>query len=470
MAKSQHADLQPEFQEVALRRLFGKIELPSQRPCSKRMRPLFTALLILAYVAIQAIAIPHTHGPDGKPHSHTARHFHSSSHAHHGHHGSAHHHHHSERSTAKQTALPRPNQSDQHEADANYLPDILLERVAPIDLTLADGLFDLPIPFAAIGLPSIVAQSPVLLTVMATGDISGARSTYQCGISAFDSRPFCGPDGRVRDRSRVSLVGSNSVFGRFVLRGLAMLRRILVLGCLAVMIGGAAWVLYERSQTEPTKTPSAAHQAPLATMQLVRVSSQARKNLRLVSGAIQLQEYWRKILVPGLVIDRPGFSDRGVTAPAVGSVVEVYAFPGDMVRPGDRLLSLQVFSEYLQNTQAELFKATRETQLLTEQRVRLTDVANSGAIPQAKLIEVENQLRRQSAALQAYRQDLLTRGLTPDQISGVAEGRFVSTIEVVAPPRRSDTQQNPSDTEGLTPKAAAPSDRRAHAHKHRMGV
>ncbi len=35
-----------------------------------------------------------------------------------------------------------------------------------------------------------------------------------------------------------------------------MLRRILVLGCLAVMIGGAAWVLYERSQTEPTKTPS----------------------------------------------------------------------------------------------------------------------------------------------------------------------------------------------------------------------
>ncbi len=54
----------------------------------------------------------------------------------------------------------------------------------------------------------------------------------------------------------------------------------------------------------------------------------------------------------------------------------------------------------------------------------------------AKLIELDNQAKRQTAAIQGYRQDLLTRGLTPPQIDAVAEGRFVSTIEVVAPPPR----------------------------------
>ncbi len=133
-------------------------------------------------------------------------------------------------------------------------------------------------------------------------------------------------------------------------------------------------------------------------------------------------------------MDRPGRSDRGVTAPAVGAVVQIHAFPGDTVKPGERLFTLRLFSEYLQNTQSELFKATRETQLVKEQKLRLADAAKSGALPESRIIELDNQLRRQSAAIQAYRQDLLTRGIKPEQIDGVTEGKFVSTIEIVAPP------------------------------------
>jgi len=174
---------------------------------------------------------------------------------------------------------------------------------------------------------------------------------------------------------------------------------------------------------------------------VLQLSEQARKNLALVSKPVALQTYWRTLQVPGVIVDRPGHSDRGITAPAVGVVAKIHAFPGDTVKPGDRLVTLRLISEYLQNTQAELFKSTREMQLVQEQRQRLAPLAKTGAIPEAQLIEVDNQLRRLTAAVQGQRQDLLTRGLTPTQIEGVAAGKFVSEIEVVAPPPLADDKQ-----------------------------
>jgi multidrug efflux pump subunit AcrA (membrane-fusion protein) len=122
-----------------------------------------------------------------------------------------------------------------------------------------------------------------------------------------------------------------------------------------------------------------------------------------------------------------------VTSPTVGVVTEIHAYPGDTVQPGKPLFTLRPFSEYLQNTQTELFKAHRESELITEQRMRLQGAARNGAISEARLIELDNQARRQAALIQSYQQDLLTRGLSPEQIDAVADGRFVSTIQIAAP-------------------------------------
>lgn len=199
------------------------------------------------------------------------------------------------------------------------------------------------------------------------------------------------------------------------------------------------WVTARAAPAATTEKPA----APIQEAKVLKLSPQARKNLGLVAKATKPQTYWRTIQVPGSIIDRPGHSDRGVTSPAVGAVVQIHAFPGDTVKPGDPLFTLRLFSEYLQNTQSELFKATRETELLKEQRVLLAKAAKSGAVAETKVIELDNQLRRQSASIQAYRQDLLTRGLKPEQIDEVTEGNFVSTIEVVAPPPVAKTKRTP---------------------------
>lgn len=217
----------------------------------------------------------------------------------------------------------------------------------------------------------------------------------------------------------------------FVLLGIAVLAVAIVIGLMDRHGDGLGLAMSSKLHAKGTESSS----IPLMEPTVLKLSAQARKNLRLTSRPAIPQTYWRKLQIPGAIVDRPGKSDRGITAPAVGAVVQIHSFPGDTIKAGDPLFTLRLFSEYLQNTQSELFKATRETLLLKEQKVRLEDLAKDGTILGAKLIELDNQMRRLAAAIQAFRQDLLTRGLSPEQIDSISEGQFVSTITVVAPPQ-----------------------------------
>jgi cobalt-zinc-cadmium efflux system membrane fusion protein len=165
---------------------------------------------------------------------------------------------------------------------------------------------------------------------------------------------------------------------------------------------------------------------------VLELTPQARRNLGLVSRPARLGNHWLRILVPGEITDRPGVSDRGVTSPVVGIVTGIHGFPGDTIRPGERLFTLRLLSEYVQNAQAELFKTVREIELEQEKRVRLAQIGE-GTIAGARLIEIDQQLRRLQAAVTSLRQDLLVRGLTPEQIANVEAGSFVSTVEITAP-------------------------------------
>lgn len=207
-----------------------------------------------------------------------------------------------------------------------------------------------------------------------------------------------------------------------------------------LLIGAVAF--FTRQHWLPSPSAPAAEATAAAPpddgVDVLRMSPQARNNLGLIVRPAKPQTYWRTIQIPGAVVDRPGRSDRGVTSPAVGVVSQVHAFPGDTVRPGQRLFAVRLFSEYLQNTQKQLFSSTKETELLHEQLGRLRPLVEKGAIAETKVIELENQLRRQAVIIKAHRQDLLTRGLYPEQVDSVARGEFVAQVDVVAPPISKD--------------------------------
>jgi biotin carboxyl carrier protein len=214
---------------------------------------------------------------------------------------------------------------------------------------------------------------------------------------------------------------------------------------LALLTGVAATGYLSRSVWLPLLTPAPAtdtaenrhepHSIP-GEVQQVRLSPQAQANLRLIVKPLQVDTYWRTIQVPGVILDRPAQSDRGIVAPVTGVVTRVHHFPGDNVKPGDSLFTLRLLSETLQLTQSELFKTTREIEIAREQKTRLSGAASTGAIAQASIIEIDNQLRRLMTATQAYRTELQTRGLTSEQIDGVAEGKFVAEVVIHTPKSR----------------------------------
>jgi cobalt-zinc-cadmium efflux system membrane fusion protein len=217
-------------------------------------------------------------------------------------------------------------------------------------------------------------------------------------------------------------------------------QRILRIICgIAVAVGLSSFAFYTREHwmgwlpNVPKHAQVDEQRTPIQEAKVLKLSPQARENLGLVSKPVKSQSYWKTILIPGSITDRPGLSDRGVTSPAVGIVVQVHAFTGDNVKPGDSLFTMRLFSEYLQSSQSELFKSTREAQIVKEQRTKIEALAKIGTLGETKVAELDQQLRRQTAMIQAHRQDLLTRGLTPPQIDAVADGKFVTTIEVTAP-------------------------------------
>lgn len=183
-------------------------------------------------------------------------------------------------------------------------------------------------------------------------------------------------------------------------------------------------------EVKPDDSPTKDSESPASTGKIV-LSDQAIDNLGLTAKAVHAQTYWKTIQVPGMVVDRPGRSDRDIISPIAGVIAAVNYFPGDTVRPGDVLFTIRHLSESLHQTQSDLFKATQDIKLAKAQRQRL--LTAGGAIAEARIIEAENQVTRMEVAAKSYREELVHRGLTPDQIDGVSEGTFVTEIAINVP-------------------------------------
>ncbi|MEM1067371.1 MAG: MchE protein [Planctomycetota bacterium] len=202
---------------------------------------------------------------------------------------------------------------------------------------------------------------------------------------------------------------------------------------------GISWVYRDRILNTGETVVEEANENSRQTNEpqtVLEISPQARKNLNLIKKPVRPQAYWRSILIPGEIADRPGYSDRGVISPAVGIVTKIHAFPGDTMRPGDSLFTLQLFSEYLQSTQTQLYKSTQEVEIIQAEIERISALASIGGVAKNTLIQLRNDIVREQTLIQSAKQELLTRGLMPDQIGQIEKGQFVSSVEVKTPELR----------------------------------
>ena len=174
----------------------------------------------------------------------------------------------------------------------------------------------------------------------------------------------------------------------------------------------------------------------------VKMSEQARANLGLTSAEVQPQTYWRTLQTTGVIVDRPGLTDRGITSPVDCVIAKVHAYEGDIVKPGDKLFSLRLASEYLQKAQSDYFKAISEIRILNKEVDRINKLTDSGVIPEKRIIELQQNISRQRIEADARRQELLARGFNDEQIQKIDSGEFIKTIDIYAP-SLSDNQPKP---------------------------
>ena len=220
--------------------------------------------------------------------------------------------------------------------------------------------------------------------------------------------------------------------------------RVLVVPAVLVAISAAAFVSRDRwlplLKNGEATTSSNAQAVRIETDESVSkiiLTDQAIDNLSLSTRPIRPQTYWKSIQVPGMVVDQPGRSDLGIITPVTGVVTRINFFPGETVKPGQELFTIRLLSELLHVTQSELFKSTQDIALAKATRERLA--AAGAAIPQARIIEVDSQIKRLEIAVKSARRELLNRGLVPAQIDEAAAGTFVNqiTVNAPAPPEKS---------------------------------
>ncbi len=175
--------------------------------------------------------------------------------------------------------------------------------------------------------------------------------------------------------------------------------------------------------------------APPDSPEVIKLSAHAQTNLRLNVKEIELTTYWRKLSIPGTVVDRPGHSDRTIAAPIAGFITQVTAVPGKSFRAGDELFRLRLASDSFQTSQMELFKSVRELDIARRERKRLEAIP-AGTVPATRLLELQYQEDRLSVVQQVHRQDLRTRQLTEEQIAGIEQkGLFVTEVVIRMPDR-----------------------------------
>jgi multidrug efflux pump subunit AcrA (membrane-fusion protein) len=205
------------------------------------------------------------------------------------------------------------------------------------------------------------------------------------------------------------------------------------------------WTQQYRIQKPDPSEPAASRSSGPVDIQSVKISEEAALGLDLRSEETRLQNYSKVIEVPGIIIDAPGRT-QAVAVPTAGIIAKVHIVPSEAVRPGDPLFTIHLASEFVQNTQTELARSSKDLVAATARRDLTAQLVAGGTKPGFELVDDENQVRRLTTQIEGYRRQLRLFGLSVDQVKKAEAGDAVTEIVISAPTANSPTRPIRTDT------------------------
>ncbi|MCA9075351.1 MAG: efflux RND transporter periplasmic adaptor subunit [Planctomycetaceae bacterium] len=169
----------------------------------------------------------------------------------------------------------------------------------------------------------------------------------------------------------------------------------------------------------------------------LELSEQGQRNIGLTSEAIRpvsLEIYRKSLIVPAVVVERPGRTRVQVATPMTGVVTHVHAVQGEAVEPGTLLFQIRLTHEDLVQAQTDFLKTLGELDVEQAEITRLERVTQSGAIAGKVLLEREYARDKLEALLKAQREALRLHGLSDSQVERIEdERRLLRELQIFAP-------------------------------------
>lgn len=185
-----------------------------------------------------------------------------------------------------------------------------------------------------------------------------------------------------------------------------------------------------------------------AVVDWIQLSDQARRNIGLQTGEVTIGEFTRSVTIPGIVTERPGRTVIRVAAPLTGVVTDVFAEPGQSVKPGEPLFVLRLNREEIVDAQFAYLQTLEAIDVENKEIARLESI-RSGVIAEKVVLERKFERQKLEARARAERQALLLLGLAEEQVEGIAHSRkLLHEFQVVAPLPHDETAEEHDEDGG----------------------
>ncbi|MCP4508722.1 MAG: HlyD family efflux transporter periplasmic adaptor subunit [Fuerstiella sp.] len=164
------------------------------------------------------------------------------------------------------------------------------------------------------------------------------------------------------------------------------------------------------------------------------VSIAAQKTYGLVVGKASRGSFTQHIDVPAFIRERPTVSNLQASSRMQGIVRRIFVQVGQSVRDGDPLIELELTGDELASAQSVLLDSVQQLQILDDEIARLEVAAEEGGIVLRSVIQKQYEQRRMKSVIEAKRQELLIRGLSVDDVSGIIKDKkLVRTVVIHVP-------------------------------------
>lgn len=193
---------------------------------------------------------------------------------------------------------------------------------------------------------------------------------------------------------------------------------------LAQWLNGGATATVEAEEDDSHEDPEGVFMVTIAAQQTYGVEVAKAKP----------GKYTQHISVPAFIRERPTVSNLRASSRLQGVVRRIFVQVGQSVREGDPLVELELTGDELASAQAVLLDSVQQLQILDDEIARLQPAAQAGGIAKKSLIEKQYELRRMKSVVESKRQELLVRGLTTTDVSGIIQNRqLVRTVVIRVP-------------------------------------